>query len=400
MRPGEHASEGPGGTDGSVGQAPAQVAVAPVAPAQSAPDGNADGRADQQAGAVWDQPLPWATPQEDGAEQSTAQPTSEQAESPAEPSSPPAAQAAAVRTEGGDDAQGDAQGDAEAAGADSSVALWQAAAADQPRGAHAVPAPVGATAVAGHAVSKWLLGVAVAAGGLLAAVGVAEGLSSHRTAATAKEQPEPIVGPGKGLDEAGSPTPTPSPAQPPTRPVKGHPVMAGAGKVAAAAAPAVGVAAPHAQSDQNPPTTHAPEISPQRATVKSSATGQSGYLSVHTAIKSTNEYWSQSEVTVTVTKKLTALKVVLHVAQTGGVANTGVWTSLGDKATVHTGRASDGGADYVVTLNAGNTLDPGTYVFQFGYNHDKGTRDTAHDIWGVVTTAAGDDDEVYKNGRF
>ncbi|MDF3148917.1 hypothetical protein PBV88_48995, partial [Streptomyces sp. T21Q-yed] len=159
-------------------------------------------------------------------------------------------------------------------------------------------------------------------------------------------------------------------------------------------------AAAHVPGAPTPTPTHTPEAASQQAGVKSSVAGQSSYVSVQTALKSPNDYWSQSSVTVTTTKKLTALKVVLHVAQTGGVANTGVWTSLGDKVTVHTGRASDGGADYVVVLNEGITLDSGTYVFQFGYNHDKGARETVHDIWGVVTTAVGDSDEVYKNGRY
>ncbi|MGW6908580.1 hypothetical protein [Streptomyces sp. NPDC054940] len=389
MRAGEHASEEVGATAASAGQAGAQVAVAP---APAAPGTDTDGKAGQPAGAVWDQPLPWAAPQ---------------AESPAAEAGP-AAQAAAVREEDGDEAKGEAKGEAEseaegdaeqgaqsapAADNDSSVALWQAAAADQQRGAHAAPTPVGATGVAGHAVSKWLLGAAVAVGGLVAAAGAVKGMSSP-PAATAKEKPEPILAPGQGLDEDGSPTP----ASTPTTPEKKR-AAAGAGKAAAVAAPAAAAAA-HVPGTSTPTPTHTPEGASQQAGVKSSVAGQSSYVSVQTGLKSPNEYWSQSSVTVTTTKKLTALKVVLHVAQTGGVANTGVWTSLGDQVTVHTGKASDGGADYVIVLNEGITLDAGTYVFQFGYNHDKGSRETVHDIWGVVTTAVGDSDEVYRNGRY
>ncbi|MGW2716910.1 hypothetical protein [Streptomyces sp. NPDC001492] len=378
MTHGDQTAKEPGGTDGPATQPQAQVALAP---APTAPDGESGGRAAAPTGAVWDQPLPWAGTQDEGQDQSTAQPTPAQADPPAASATPPA-QAAVDDTKVA----------AEAAGEGSSVALWQASVAEQQRGAHTAPVPTGAVAVAGHAVSKWLLGVAVAAGALLAAVGVSEGLS-HSTTATAKEKPEPLVGPGKGLDQPGSPTRTPS------TPAKGR-VAAGAGKAAAAAPPAVGVAAAGAQNAHAPAPPHAAAVSPQRSTTKSSTAGQSGYLSVRTSVTSPNNYWSESNVNVTTTKKLSALKVVLHVAQTGGVANTGVWTSLGDKVTVHTGRASDGGADYVVTLNQGITLDPGTYVFQFQYNHNQGTRDTGHDIWAVVTTAVGDSQEVSRNGRY
>ncbi|MFF4799264.1 hypothetical protein ACFY1U_12715 [Streptomyces sp. NPDC001351] len=372
MTTGDQTPEEPGGTDGPAGQSQAQVALAPAPTATDADTGN---RAAAPTGAVWDQPLPWAGPQDDGQDQSTAQATS-------------AAPAAAVRDKS-EHTGDDTEAGAEAAGEGSSVALWQASVAEQQRGAHAAPVPTGA--VAGHAVSKWLLGVAVAAAGLLAAVGVADGLGSHATAATAKEKPEPLLGPGKGLDEPGSPTRTPS------TPAKGR-LAAGAAK--AAAPPAVGLAAAHTQDGDTSAPSHSTAVSPQKATARSSTAGQSSYLSVRTSVTSPNNYWSQSNVSVTTIKKLSALKVVLHVAQTGGVANTGVWTSLGDKVTVHTGRASDGGADYVVTLNAGLTLDPGTYVFQFQYNHDKGTRDTGHDLWAVVTTAVGDSKEVYENGRY
>lgn len=72
MRPGEHASDEPGGAEASAGQAGAQVAVAP---APAAPGTDADGKAGQPAGAVWDQPLPWATPQAEGEDAGSEEPT-------------------------------------------------------------------------------------------------------------------------------------------------------------------------------------------------------------------------------------------------------------------------------------------------------------------------------------
>ncbi|WP_330287625.1 hypothetical protein [Streptomyces sp. NBC_00576] len=111
-----------------------------------------------------------------------------------------------------------------------------------------------------------------------------------------------------------------------------------------------------------------------------------------------NAYWDQSVVTVKSTKPLSSLKVVIKIIQTGGVAGTGTWSSLGDKVSVATG-ASSGELDYVVTLKAGNTLDPGTYVFKFQYNHDQGNRAAGGDRYNV-TAVATDSDDKFRAGGF
>lgn len=110
-----------------------------------------------------------------------------------------------------------------------------------------------------------------------------------------------------------------------------------------------------------------------------------------------NGYWDQSVVTVKSTKALSSLKVVVKIIQTGGVASTGTWTSLGDRVTVHTG-GNSGELDYVVTLNAGVTLDPGTYVLKFQYNHDQGTRDAGGDRYNVTATSTASVTEFRKGG--
>ncbi|MPY63409.1 hypothetical protein [Streptomyces spongiae] len=110
-----------------------------------------------------------------------------------------------------------------------------------------------------------------------------------------------------------------------------------------------------------------------------------------------NGYWDQSTVTVKSTKSLSSLKVVVKIIQTGGVADTGTWTSLGDQVTVATGGTS-GELDYVVTLNAGVTLDPGTYTFKFGYNHDQGNRDAGGDRYNVTATTTSSDDKYLTGG--
>lgn len=123
------------------------------------------------------------------------------------------------------------------------------------------------------------------------------------------------------------------------------------------------------------------------------------YLWADGSVDSTddNGYWDQSVVTVKSTKALSSLKVVVKIIQTGGVASTGTWTSLGDKVTVHTG-GSSGELDYVVTLNAGVTLDPGTYVLKFQFNHDQGTRDAGGDRYNVSATSTASVTEFRKGG--
>ncbi|MFF3334047.1 hypothetical protein ACFYWX_31600 [Streptomyces sp. NPDC002888] len=112
----------------------------------------------------------------------------------------------------------------------------------------------------------------------------------------------------------------------------------------------------------------------------------------------TNDYWDQSAVTVKSTKPLTGLKVVVKIIQTGGVAGTGTWTSLGDKVSVASATTS-GELDYVVTLKSGVTLDPGTYVFRFQYNHDQGGRDAGGDRYNVTATSTASATE-FRKGAF
>lgn len=111
----------------------------------------------------------------------------------------------------------------------------------------------------------------------------------------------------------------------------------------------------------------------------------------------TNDYWDQSTVTVRLTRPVTSLKVVVKIIQTGGVTSTGTWSSLGDKVQVAVA-GNSGELDYVVTLRSGNTLDPGTYVFKFQYNHDRGRRDAGGDRYNVTATSTDAATEFRKGG--
>jgi hypothetical protein len=99
-----------------------------------------------------------------------------------------------------------------------------------------------------------------------------------------------------------------------------------------------------------------------------------------------NAYWDQSRVTVQSTKTLKSLKVVVKITQTGGVASTGTWSNIGDKVSVSSA-SSSGELDYVVTLKPGVTLEPGTYIFRFQYNHNQGNRDAGGDRYNVTATS-------------
>ncbi|WP_369166835.1 hypothetical protein AB5J49_02600 [Streptomyces sp. R28] len=111
-----------------------------------------------------------------------------------------------------------------------------------------------------------------------------------------------------------------------------------------------------------------------------------------------NAYWDQSRVTVQSTKALTSLKVVVKIIQTGGVASTGTWSSIGDQVSVSSASRS-GEVDYIVTLKSGVTLDPGTYVFRFQYNHNQGNRDAGGDRYNVTATSTTSVTE-YRTGSF
>ncbi|MEV0643051.1 hypothetical protein AB0I77_50785 [Streptomyces sp. NPDC050619] len=146
-------------------------------------------------------------------------------------------------------------------------------------------------------------------------------------------------------------------------------------------------------------TTQEEQRDPSSQSTTSSPQEPADYLSSDGSLDSSddNGYWDQSIVTVKSTKALKSLKVVVKVIQTGGVADTGVWTSLDDKVSVASGSTS-GELDYVVTLKSGVTLDPGTYVFKFGYNHDQGGRDAGGDRYNVTATSTASVTEFRKGG--
>ncbi len=144
-------------------------------------------------------------------------------------------------------------------------------------------------------------------------------------------------------------------------------------------------------------TTGTARTSAPRSTDTSQQAPPSYLWSDATVEGDSNAYWDQSRVTVQTTKTLKSLKVVVKIIQTGGVASTGSWSNIGDKMSVASG-SSSGELNYVVTLKPGNTLEPGTYIFRFQYDHSQGNRDAGGDRYNVTATSTGGDTEYRKGG--
>lgn len=96
-----------------------------------------------------------------------------------------------------------------------------------------------------------------------------------------------------------------------------------------------------------------------------------------------NDYWTESEVELTTSQTLTSLTVELRIARNNGETGTNAWTALSDRTTA---QMTVEGQDLVYrwTLNAGQTLGPGTYSFSGQFNHDEGQGGTDGDRYTVT----------------
>jgi hypothetical protein len=108
-----------------------------------------------------------------------------------------------------------------------------------------------------------------------------------------------------------------------------------------------------------------------------------GPLSSNGAIASaSNDYWTQSDVQLTTSQTLTSLTVELRIAVHNGEQSTGSWSSVPDRTAA---QVTVEGQDLVYrwTLDAGQTLAPGTYTFSGQFNHDPGQGGTDGDSYTV-----------------
>ncbi len=102
-----------------------------------------------------------------------------------------------------------------------------------------------------------------------------------------------------------------------------------------------------------------------------------------------NDFWAQSDVTLRISRQLTALTVRLKVAQTGGVSDTGAWHSLPEADFTQTVTARDGFLVYTWTLRPGSRAAAGEWVFAGQYNHEQGGRDAENDSYTITGSAGG-----------
>ncbi|MEE4541447.1 hypothetical protein V2S66_05625 [Streptomyces sp. V4-01] len=113
-----------------------------------------------------------------------------------------------------------------------------------------------------------------------------------------------------------------------------------------------------------------------------------GVSATGTVDGSSNQFWTQSDVTLTTDRSLTSLAVELRVARTPGVASTGSYDSVSGQTTV----AITVQGDFLVyrwALNPGQTLAAGTYVFAGQFQHDGGDRDAGGDGYTVAADGPG-----------
>ncbi|MFM9447401.1 hypothetical protein [Streptomyces acidiscabies] len=209
-----------------------------------------------------------------------------------------------------------------------------------------------------------IVGATAAVAGMLAVGGyaVASAVKSEPPAEqTVAVSPTPMVSPDATSRPPGSPSPSPSPGG-------GAPRSTGPG--------------PTHRAETSP----SPQVS---ALPPAEGTSDGPLWSDGSVDPHSNEFWAQSDITLKVSKELTALTVQLKVAQTGGVTNTGAWRSPPEDDFTFTVGEKDGFLVYTWVLKDGRTVPPGEWVFAGQYDHDRGGRDARNDAYVVGGTAEG-----------
>lgn len=186
--------------------------------------------------------------------------------------------------------------------------------------------------------------------------------------------------------------------------------------VAATATVAVGVSlgitarSPHPASQAAPPNSPSATASASRpvpqntqsaqhpagaspAHTESSSTGPSapsGPLTATGVVDShTNPYWAQEDLTVTTTRAIHALHLVVMVSGGASVKSTGSWATLPAADIIVTANQTPGGLVYDIALKPGQTLQPGSYGFGVQFNRGTG-HDFSQDAYTVESDAAQD----------
>ncbi|TDT97941.1 cellulose binding domain-containing protein [Streptomyces sp. 846.5] len=117
----------------------------------------------------------------------------------------------------------------------------------------------------------------------------------------------------------------------------------------------------------------------------------SGLLHAATSINSSsNVYWAQLDLSVTVKQPVTALDVRVRVSNCTGLAATGSWSSGSPgQFTETTTKNADGSITYEFQLAPGHQIAPGTVTFAVQFNHATTGWNAADDTYHVAAGTAG-----------
>ncbi|GAB2929162.1 hypothetical protein [Streptomyces mayteni] len=102
-----------------------------------------------------------------------------------------------------------------------------------------------------------------------------------------------------------------------------------------------------------------------------------------------NPYWSQSDLTVTLSEPLTSFSVELRVVAGEGVRATGAWRTLPEPDFLLTTELEQGVLVFRWELRPGAVVPAGEHVFAGQYDHALGTRDASGDRFLVEGAGAG-----------
>ncbi len=105
------------------------------------------------------------------------------------------------------------------------------------------------------------------------------------------------------------------------------------------------------------------------------------------------QYWAQENLTLTSTRVIRALHVVVTVSGGASVQSTGLWTTILAADVTTAVHHTSGGLVYEITLNPGQTLQPGSYAFGLQFDRPATGHDFALDTYNATATttdSAGD----------
>jgi hypothetical protein len=99
--------------------------------------------------------------------------------------------------------------------------------------------------------------------------------------------------------------------------------------------------------------------------------------------------WAQSNVTLSNSKTVTALRVRVRIARTPHLSSTGSWSSVPVEYLDTTVEEQPDALVYTFSLKPGARLGPGEYVFAVQYGHAVGGRNPVQDTYQAIATADG-----------